>query len=118
MRTLLTKQSQPAASNPAHPHQFRLPRGRSCDQWFGCNRSFWNERILPTPRNGWNPPIRSRVVRQPGARKAVRFILYDSAAKFFRALDESTAREMEEIRAQHAGENKAGESLANTEGES
>ncbi len=33
----------------------------------------------------------------------MRFILFDSAAEFFRRLDETTARELEDIRAQHAG---------------
>jgi hypothetical protein len=105
MKTLLTKKEKAngkqALKLPAHPVQFRLPPQGEVDPWFGGNRSWWNERILPTPRNGWTPQIRSRVIRQPGAKKAIRFILWDSAEAYFAALDETTARELEAIRAAH-----------------
>ncbi len=72
-----------------HPFQFRLPkparknRPGEVDQWFGANRSFYNERILPTPRNNFHPEIKSIVVKQPGRRRGVRFVLFDSAKDYF-----------------------------------
>lgn len=110
---LVTTGEAAATVAPIHPVlQFRLPKPREVDPWFGANRSFYNEHILPTPRNGWAPPIHSRVIRKPGAKKAVRFIIYASAAEFFRKLDETTAREMEQIRAHHAGSGETGPSSA------
>jgi hypothetical protein len=104
--TSVTDTHRPADNSrlriPTHPETFRLPRQRECDPWWGGNRSFWNEKILPSKRNNWTPQIRSRIVRQPGAKKAVRFIIWESAAEYFRKIDEATAREFREIRFLHA----------------
>jgi hypothetical protein len=72
------------------------------DPWWGANRAWWNSVILPTERNGWNPPVRSRIVRQPGAKKAVRFIVWQSAAEYFARLDAETEKEFARLRAEHS----------------
>ena len=69
------------------------------DPWWSANRAFWNGLILPTARNAWNPPVRSRIVRQPGAKKAVRFIVWASAAEYFARLDAETEKEFAALRA-------------------
>lgn len=84
---------------PDNPETFRLPRPGQVDPWWSANRAFWNSLILPTARNGWNPPVRSRIVRQAGARKAVRFIFWSSAAEYFKRIDEQTEKELAALRA-------------------
>jgi hypothetical protein len=73
-------------SNRARPIYFRLPKPGSTDPYFGGNRSFWNERILPTPRNNYDPPINSIVDRKPGAKTGCRFIEFQSALDYFTGL--------------------------------
>jgi hypothetical protein len=68
------------------PLFFRLPKPGETDPYFGGNRSFWNERILPTPRNNYDPPINSIVDRKPGAKTGCRFIEFQSALKYFEGL--------------------------------
>lgn len=75
---------------PGHTFQppilFRLPKPGSHDPFFGGGRSFWNERILPTQANSFNPPIKSIVDRKKGAVRGVRFIVFESALAFFARL--------------------------------
>ncbi len=72
-----------------NPFQFRLPRGArkgqpgEVDPWWGCNRSFWNERVLATPRNNFTPEVKSVVVKQKGRNRGVRFIIWESAKAYF-----------------------------------
>jgi hypothetical protein len=79
----------PETGKVVHPYQFRLPKPTrnnkpgEVDPWFGANRSFWNERILPTARNDYRPEVKSIVVRQRGSRRGVRFVLFDSAKAYF-----------------------------------
>jgi hypothetical protein len=62
-----------------HPPEFlRLPPpGQRC-AWTGLSRSAINELILPTPRNGQKPPVRSFVLRQRGAKTGIRIVDYSS----------------------------------------
>jgi hypothetical protein len=74
---------------PWTPYQFRLPRpsrnGKpgEVDPWWQCNRSFWNERILPTERNQFKPDVKSVAVKQKGRNRGVRFIIWESAKSYF-----------------------------------
>jgi hypothetical protein len=68
------------------PLYFRLPKPGEVDPYFGANRSFWNERILPTPRNNYDPPINSIVDRKTGAKTGCRFIEFQSALDYFTKL--------------------------------
>lgn len=63
--------------------QFRLPRQGEVDQWWAGNRSFWNERVLPTVRNGFKPEVKSIVVKQSGRKRGVRFVIFESAKAYF-----------------------------------
>ena len=71
---------------------FRLPRNGEVDPYFGANRSFWNERILPTHRNNYAPPINSIVDRKPGAKTGCRFIEFQSALDYFNGLANKNGR--------------------------
>ncbi len=56
----------------------RLPGPRERDPIFGLSRTFLNSLVLPTPLNDFQPPVRSFVLRRPGARTGVRLILVSS----------------------------------------
>ena len=51
----------------------------------GMSRGGLNELILPTPRNGYKPPVRSFCLRQRGAKTGIRLIDYQSLAAYIRA---------------------------------
>ena len=70
---------------PHAPEFLRLPPpGQRC-AWTGLSRSAINELILPTPRNGHKPPVRSFVLRQRGAKTGIRLVDYQSLALHIRA---------------------------------
>lgn len=58
------------------PETIRLPKIGQHDMYFGMTRSALNELILPTPRNGFKPPVRSFVLRRKGSRTGIRLISY------------------------------------------
>jgi hypothetical protein len=67
------------------PEFLRLPKpGQLCPHC-GMTRSALNELILPTPRNGNKPPVRSFALRQKGAKTGIRLIDYGSLAAYIRA---------------------------------
>lgn len=76
------------------PFSFRLPRNGTVDPYFGCARTCWNELILPSPRNNFCPPVKSIKKAEPGAKRGIRLILFDSAKKYFETLAESQAMEV------------------------
>lgn len=63
--------------------QFRLPRQGEVDPWWAGNRSFWNQRVLPTARNNFKPEVKSLVVKQAGRKRGVRFVIFSSAVSYF-----------------------------------
>jgi hypothetical protein len=70
------------------PFQFRLPRAGQVDPYFGGSRSFWYQRISPTEANNFIPPVKSRIVKsRPGAKTGIRFIDFESAAAWFKAIE-------------------------------
>ena len=71
-----------AASPSARPRYLRLPRPRERDPVFGLSRGTMNALVLPTRRNGGNPPVRSLVVRRPGAKSGVRLIDVESLQSY------------------------------------
>lgn len=68
------------------PYSFRLPKSGTVDPYFGCSRSWWNERILPCPANNFKPPIKSFTDAAQGHLKGVRFVLFSSALQYFEGL--------------------------------
>ena|SRR5579859_1302357 len=69
------------------PVAFRLPKIGQQDPYFGGTRTFWNELILASQRNGFNPPVRSFVKRKhPRAKTGIRFIDFQSALAWFETL--------------------------------
>jgi hypothetical protein len=80
MTKTATKASMPS------PITFRLPQAGELDHYFGGTRTFWNERVLPNEENNFKPPVKSVVVKQPGAKRGMRFIVFESAKAYFDAL--------------------------------
>jgi hypothetical protein len=60
----------------------RLPRVGQRDPLFGFTRSYLNLLVLPSPANAFKPPVKSYVIRKPGARTGVRLIDVPSLEKF------------------------------------
>ena len=72
------KRTQAPSTLRHEPYSFRLPKNSEQDPYFGGTRTFWNSKIL-----GEHPEIKSVVVKQPGAKRGIRFILYASAKRWF-----------------------------------
>ena len=56
-------------STSSHQAEYiRLPRAKDRDPIFGLSRSSLNSLVLPTVLNDFQPPVRSFVSANPGAR--------------------------------------------------
>ena len=71
-----------ATGPDSRPVTLRLPKNGETDPWFGWSRTFWNQKILPCDANNQKPPIKSIVVKQPGTKRGIRLILFDSARRY------------------------------------
>lgn len=73
-------------AKPVYPVQIRLPKSGEKDFYFGFSRSYWNELILPRPSNGFNPPVKSRLIKiHPRDKRGVRAIDFVSALSWIEA---------------------------------
>jgi len=70
---------------PEQARFLRLPRTGERDATFGMSRSYLNTLILPCRLNGYAPPVRSIVIRRPGARTGVRLVDLESLRNFLNA---------------------------------
>ena len=75
-----------ATADKLSPVTFRIPGPGCADPFFGCKRTFWKQQVLPNAQNNFKPPIRSILIKQPGAKRGIRLILFESARAFFDAL--------------------------------
>lgn len=81
----------PVAATPAtvasqrDPEFIRLPKTGTLCPLSGLTRSKMNELVLPCPQNDHKPPVRSVVLRQRGAVKGVRLIVFKSLMDFLHA---------------------------------
>lgn len=76
--------AEPAMAAP--PEFIRLPPvGMKCPESFYLSRGSLNEIVLPTPRNGYKPPVKSYVLRQHGAKTGIRLIDRQSLVDYIRA---------------------------------
>jgi hypothetical protein len=60
------------------PEFIRLPKTGTLCPFSGLTRSKMNELVLPCPQNDHKPPVKSVVLRQKGAIKGVRLIVFKS----------------------------------------
>ena len=64
------------------PDFIRLPKpGGRCPHT-GLSRSSLYELIVPSKRNGYRPPVKSRHIKGPGAMRGIRLIHYVSLIEF------------------------------------
>ena len=75
----------PSGSATQPPREFlRLPKpGRLCEVT-GLSRAKLNELILPCKANNFRPPVKSFALRQRGATRGVRLIVYQSLMDYLR----------------------------------
>ncbi|MFA6546190.1 MAG: hypothetical protein WCS99_17355 [Limisphaerales bacterium] len=88
MKTTATTTAPVQPGNPLNvtPEFIRLPKPGTLCRWTGLSRSKLNELILPSPVNGFKPPVRSLSLRNHGQVKAVRLIVFDSLLGYLRGL--------------------------------
>ena len=79
-----------SAASPTRPEFVRLPKPGTLCPWTGLSRSKLNELILPSPLNGYRPPVRSVSLRNRGQIRAVRLISFDSLLTYLRSLEDSS----------------------------
>lgn len=76
--------SEPLTENIPKPEFIRLPRsGHKCSIT-GLSRSALNSLILPSEQNAHSPPVRSHVIKRPGAKTGIRLIEYQSLIEYIR----------------------------------
>ena len=68
----------PGGLAPITPYYLRLPRTGSFCPWTGLSRSKLNQLILPCAENGNAPPVKSLCLRQRGALRGTRLIVFES----------------------------------------
>jgi len=64
------------------PEFIRLPKTGTLCPYSGLTRSKLNELVLPCPANDHKPPVKSVCLRQKGAIKGVRLIVYRSLIEY------------------------------------
>lgn len=71
------RESLPCPAAPTQPYSFRLPANGQVDPWFGGTRTFWANLI-----RGEAAAVQSFAIKQTGAKRGIRFILFDSARAY------------------------------------
>jgi hypothetical protein len=69
------------------PEFLRLPNSGQRCPFSGLSRSTLNALILPTPENGYSPPVLSKVIRKRGRMRGVRLIVYASLMAYLHQQD-------------------------------
>ena len=67
------------------PEFIRLPKPGTRCPFTGLSRSGLNNLILPTEVNGHKPPVRSVCLRNRGAMRGTRLIVFDSLIQHLRS---------------------------------
>lgn len=89
---LLTKIDSPEQPSVSlRPVFVRLPRSSTRCALTGLSRSVLCNLILPTEANGFRPPVRSKVLKQPGASRGCRLIEVDSLLSYLNGLGDGGA---------------------------
>lgn len=81
---------QVATETPSKAEFMRLPKPKERDPIFGLSRSYLNNMVLPCAENRYQPPVRSIVVRRPGAKTGVRLVDISSLRQYLLAHVEPT----------------------------
>ena len=73
------------------PEFLRLPKTGTLCPFTGLTRSKLNELVLPCPQNDHKPPVKSVCLRQRGAIKGVRLIVFKSLMDYLHGQEGSAA---------------------------
>lgn len=76
----------PANGAILRPEFLRLPRAGQQDPHTGLTRTTLNQLILPTEANKFKPKVKSICLRQRGAKRGIRLIVFDSLMEYLRGL--------------------------------
>jgi hypothetical protein len=88
-------EAQNLARPSTRPEFIRLAApGQKCP-YTGLSRSGLNSLVLPTAQNRFKPPVRSFVLRRPGAKTGVRLIDYEALVAYVRNHLETGANDSE-----------------------
>ena len=68
------------------PEFIRLPKGGTRCPFTGLSRSKLNQLVLPCKENGFKPPVESKVLRNRGAIRGTRLIVFDSLINYLRSI--------------------------------
>ena len=71
-----------AVQAPSQAEFVRMPKAKERDPLFGLSRSYINNLVLACRENGYRPPVRSIVLRRPGAKTGVRLVDVVSLRQF------------------------------------
>lgn len=87
LRTPTSQQTERPTNGPLptsadEPEYIRLPKAKERCPRSGLTRSYLNELILPTERNGYQPPVKSKSIRRTGNMRGVRLILWESLKSY------------------------------------
>jgi hypothetical protein len=78
---------------PLKPEFIRLPSPKARCPYTGLSRSTVAELCVPCVANGFNPPVKSAVIRKRGAIRGIRLIDYNSLMSYIISLPNTGAEE-------------------------
>lgn len=77
------------ASQPAY---IRLPKTGTLCPFTGLSRSKMNELVLACPANNFKPPVKSVCLRQKGAIKGIRLVVFKSLMDYLHSQEGAVTR--------------------------
>ena len=87
---MITLQEVSEQEELMEPRFIRLPKtGERCP-WTGLSRSKMNQLILPSLSNNYLPPVESCSLRQRGASRGIRLVLFESLMAYIDRKMETT----------------------------
>ena len=76
-----------SSGTPVKPEWVRLPAPTTRCRFTGLSRSTICELVIPCRANGFNPPVKSVVLKKRGAIRGIRLIHLDSLLTYLSSLD-------------------------------
>ena len=77
------------------PEFIRLPAPNERCRYTGLSRSTLCELSIPSRKNGFQPPVKSVLIRKRGALRGIRLLAYDSLIGYLKSLERESVDEPE-----------------------
>ena len=81
----------PTPSEPATPTWIRLPKPGGRCRYSSLSRTSLNQLLIPGAANHGKPPVKSCIIKKPGAIRGIRLISYPSLMTFLDSQQEGGA---------------------------